>query len=143
MKVFFQHQVHNGESLSLSSTRHQPCLILQKLDCSKWYSLVFFDPDAVGGNKIHWLVVNIQTQTMHGKTVFPYVPPHPPTNSGRHHYIFWICKHAEPIHIGHNALANRFVDILMVMKRLGLTCKDIVDTFFFVIDTKENNVVVS
>jgi phosphatidylethanolamine-binding protein (PEBP) family uncharacterized protein len=47
------------------------------------------DPNAVGGNRIHWLVVNIKgNDLLIGTSLFMYVGPNPPINTGIHHYIF-------------------------------------------------------
>lgn len=58
-----------------------------------------FDPEAVGGNKIHCLVVNLTQENQHGDTVVPYEGPHPPKGSGIHHYHFWLLEQQGPVEV--------------------------------------------
>jgi len=91
--------------------------------------MVMFDPDAVGGNKIHWLIVNMSRGGDSGRTLLPYVPPHPPPGSGVHRYIFWIIEQDHRI-VHHPRLSNRFIEIPILFSILGAT--KVVESFFFV-----------
>jgi hypothetical protein len=48
----------------------------------EFYSLIMFDPEAVGGNLTHWLRVNITGSNF--EDVLSYIPPNPPNKI--HHY---------------------------------------------------------
>lgn len=65
----------------------------------KLYSLIMFDPDASGGTKIHWLVVNIGSK--HQTEAVPYLGPHPPKGTGNHRYICWVMEQKRIIRCPH------------------------------------------
>ncbi len=53
--------------------------------CSEKCSLIMYDPDAVGGTFVHWVVGDYFGKK---QEVLPYYGPHPPQGSGIHRYIF-------------------------------------------------------
>lgn len=90
--------VQNGVFLSPQDTALPPTIRF----CYRpgtWYTLLLFDPDAVGGNKIHAMVVNIScaNSACSGDTVVGYKGPHPPKGSGIHRYIFWLLEQGDYI----------------------------------------------
>lgn len=111
--------IHPGDAL--------PCVEFETR-AGTYSSMVMFDPDAVGGNKIHWLVVNIGSSS--GTTLLQYVPPNPPPGSGVHRYIFWILEHDHRI-VRLPRLSDRFITMPMLLSLLGVVTT-IADTFFFV-----------
>ena len=53
------------------------------------YTFITHDPDAVAGNYVHWLIVNIPgNQLNSGKEILEYKGPAPPKGTGTHNYIF-------------------------------------------------------
>lgn len=86
----------NGTFLTSYETALPPKIFLPPGFESSYMTLILHDPDAVGGNKIHWLVMNIPGDNLHGgDCVFSYVGPHPPKGTGIHHYYFLLLKQKE------------------------------------------------
>jgi phosphatidylethanolamine-binding protein (PEBP) family uncharacterized protein len=86
--IYNGRKISNGEFLKVSETQKQPNIIL-KLPHDKLYTLVVHDPNAVGGDKIHWFIANIKHGDINsGTDVLPYTGPAPPPNTGKHNYIF-------------------------------------------------------
>lgn len=80
-----------GKWMSLKETATAPT-VKYRHDARKKYTLILFDPEAVGGTKIHWLVVNIPgDDILKGKVLLPYTGPHPPPFQ-IHHYILWVLE---------------------------------------------------
>jgi phosphatidylethanolamine-binding protein (PEBP) family uncharacterized protein len=71
-----------------------------------------FDPEAVGGNKIHWLIVNItQNDIFTGNTLIRYKGPAPPKGSGKHHYVISLFRQHKFIEIKNIVLDYRFIEL--------------------------------
>lgn len=89
MEVLYNNKsIQNGEFLKVAETKKQPKI---KLDTepNKFYTLIVHDPNAIGGNKIHWAIINIiNNDIKNGIDIIPYKGPAPPTNTGIHHYKF-------------------------------------------------------
>jgi hypothetical protein len=83
-----------GLYLTPYQTREAPHFYLC-VEPRKPYTLLMFDPDALGGNRIHYMEINIQGSR--GNIVFPYDGPHPPKGSGVHHYYFWFLEQQHPL----------------------------------------------
>jgi hypothetical protein len=99
---------------------------------NKLYTLILHDPDAVTGNRIHWLVINIPGSSIeNGETVFDYDGPHPPPKSGIHKYIFLIYEQPKKIE---NRLINnnteRIITIPEILEKLQLKGYPIYSTYF-------------
>lgn len=140
MKVFYsccRHEIPNGSFLSPQNASHQPVLRLtRRLKKKEWHTIIMFDPDAVGGNKIHWLVANIHNNIENTpSTLFDYLSPHPPQNSGYHRYILWILEHSSPLNISNDIKKifkkTRFIGLFDLFVMIGMTSPRIIDTFFF------------
>ena len=89
MKVFYNNKpIKSGEFLTISETKRKPKITLN-VNPDKFYTLILHDPNAVGGNKIHWAIINILNNDISsGTDIIPYKGPAPPTNTGIHHYKF-------------------------------------------------------
>jgi len=89
MKIFYNDKkLSNGEFLKVKDVQVEPKIELTT-NPNKVYTLIVHDPNAVGGDKIHWLRANITNNDINsGTDILPYVGPAPPPNSGMHHYIF-------------------------------------------------------
>ncbi len=71
-----------------------------------------FDPDAVGGNKIHWLIVNITNNDIStGNTIVNYKGPNPPKGSGKHHYVYSLFRQHKLIDPRNVVLDSRFIEL--------------------------------
>ena len=46
--------------LTTKETQIKPVISLKGLDDNKYYTLIMYDPNAVGGNYVHWIVINIK-----------------------------------------------------------------------------------
>lgn len=89
MKIFYNDKkISDGEFLNVKDVQVEPEIEL-RTNPNKIYTLILHDPNAVGGDKIHWLRANITNNDINsGTDILPYVGPAPPPNSGMHHYIF-------------------------------------------------------
>ena len=89
MKIFYNDKkISDGEFLNVKDVQVEPEIKL-RTNPNKIYTLILHDPNAVGGDKIHWLRANITNNDINsGTDILPYVGPAPPPNSGMHHYIF-------------------------------------------------------
>jgi hypothetical protein len=93
MEVFYNGKIiKDGEFLKVLETQIEP-EIKVKLDSNNFYTLILYDPDAVGGTHIHWLITNITNNDIKtGNIIIPYKGPAPPPKSGKHRYIFNLYK---------------------------------------------------
>jgi len=131
MKIFFHGlPVKNGRFVPLYDTKSEPYICLDRIPVKPLYTLIMFDPDAVGGMKIHWLVTNIHLRSRTCTTMLPYTPPHPPMFTGRHRYFFWLVQQEKKISTLPR-IHGRFLSLDRVFQSLGLSSENIVDTFFF------------
>jgi phosphatidylethanolamine-binding protein (PEBP) family uncharacterized protein len=65
---------------------------------NKLYTLIMHDPDAVVGNYLHWVVINIPDNAIaNGQQLLNYKGPAPPPGSGIHRYIFLVFEQANRI----------------------------------------------
>lgn len=93
--------------------------IVFNLNPNKFYTLVVFDPEAVGGNKIHWLVINITNNNINNsKTLIKYKGPAPPKGSGTHHYVFSLFEYDLPIKISEINISNSFKSRFIQLDKL-------------------------
>lgn len=93
MEVFYNNKkINNNDFLKVSETQVEPELKIN-LNPSNLYTLVLYDPDAVGGTHIHWVITNITNNNIKtGNIIIPYKGPAPPPKSGKHRYIFNLYK---------------------------------------------------
>ena len=80
-------KVQSGNYISKHLASKHPKIMLN-LNPNKLYTILLIDPDAVGGNKIHFLLINYCLYNI-GNIIFPYVGPNPPIESGVHRYYFY------------------------------------------------------
>jgi len=97
--------------LSIEESSVEPTIILN-YGLKSLYTLLMFDPDAVGGNKIHWLIVNItKNDIFTGNTIINYKGPKPPKDSGKHHYVFSLFRQHKIIDPKNIVLDSRFIGL--------------------------------
>lgn len=89
MEVFYgKILINNNQFLKISETQIEPNIKLN-VNSNKLYTLVLYDPDAVNGTYIHWVLVNITNNDIKtGNIIIPYKGPAPPQKTGKHRYIF-------------------------------------------------------
>ena len=106
--------------LTIEESSVEPIIILN-YDSKSFYTLLMFDPDAVGGNKIHWLIVNItQNDIFTGNTIVNYKGPNPPKNSGMHHYVISFFKQHKLIDPRNVVLNSRFIELERLFNMLKI-----------------------
>ncbi len=103
-------------------------------DKSGLYTLVMRDPDAPGGNFLHWLVCNIKDGVI-DSSIVPYYGPNPPSShSHLHHYIFELYKQNEMIDCSsYKDIERSSFDVNGMVSKNGLK---LVGSIFFVVDPK-------
>jgi hypothetical protein len=123
--------ISKGVFFTPSQTVSQP-IIKYNANENKLYTLILHDPDAVIGNRIHWLVINIPGSSVkNGETVFDYDGPHPPPKSGIHKYIFMIYE--QPGKIMNNFINDnkeRIITIPNLLEKLDLKKSPIYSNYF-------------
>jgi len=89
MEVYYNNKLlKDGDFLRVSDVQEEPKINFH-INPNKSYTLIKYDPDAVGGTMIHWAKVNITNNDIKsGNIIIPYKGPAPPPKSGKHHYIF-------------------------------------------------------
>jgi phosphatidylethanolamine-binding protein (PEBP) family uncharacterized protein len=89
MEVFYNGKLaKNNEILKVSETQVEHEIKLN-VNNNNFYTLILYDPDAVGGTHIHWAKINITNNDINtGTIIIPYKGPAPPASSGKHRYIF-------------------------------------------------------
>jgi phosphatidylethanolamine-binding protein (PEBP) family uncharacterized protein len=110
----------NNLFLSTNESSVEPVI---NLDCESksFYTLLMFDPEAVGGNKIHWLIVNITNNNIFtGNTIVNYKGPKPPKDSGKHHYVLSLFKQHKIIDPNNIVLDSRFIELDKLFKMLKI-----------------------
>ena len=120
IEIYYNNKkLENNEFLKPSETQTKPAVKFDfKYD--KYLTLILYDPDAVGGNHIHWLVINISHYDINnGKIILPYKGPAPPPNSGKHRYIFEVYEHSDIINI--EPMEKRVIPISSLKNLLGVT----------------------
>ena len=100
-------------------TQDIPFVSFKQLLTNKLYTLIMTDPNAVGGNHIHWLIVNI-SNTNNGTTLLQYKRPSPPEGSGMHNYIFLLYEQPETILLDKMTENERQIDLNNLLEKLGL-----------------------
>jgi hypothetical protein len=124
--------LHNGVFMTPQDTASPPTIRF----CYRpgtWYTLILFDPDAVGGNKIHAMVVNISCDrsTCKGDTVVGYEGPHPPEGSGIHRYIFWLLEQGDYTSTKIQHVKTRFQPVDEVLRLIPTRLKKVGELYFY------------
>ena len=108
----------NNNFLKPTETQIQP-KIKYNFNFNNLYTLIMYDPDAVNGTRIHWLVTNIKNNIKNGKILLPYKGPAPPANSGKHRYIFELYKQSEMLNV--EPFEQRSISINLLRNKLNLS----------------------
>jgi len=77
-----------------------------------------YDPDAVFGTHIHWMISNIKNRDINsGVELIPYKGPAPPPKTGKHRYIIELY---EKNLLNTDSFEERSISIGNLRKKLGL-----------------------
>lgn len=100
MEIYYNNkQLKNNDFLTPSETQTKPEVKLSS-NSNKYYTLVIYDPDAVGGTHVHWLVTNIKDNNINNSNILiPYKGPAPPPNTCKHRYIFELYEQNKNINL--------------------------------------------
>lgn len=118
MEVIYNNKpIKNNEFLKVSETQKQPEIKLY-VNKIKPYLLIMYDPDALNGTHIHWIVSNIKNNNVNkGINLITYKGPAPPPRTGKHRYIFEL--YDEKI-LNTNIIDDRIITIENLRQKLGL-----------------------
>ena len=119
MEVFYNGKLmKDNEFLKIYETQNEPKIKLN-VNKNNLYTLILYDPDAVGGTHIHWVIINITNNDIKtGNIIIPYKGPSPPVGSGKHRYIFGLYKqNGENIF---DSINERVIDIDKLKKILNI-----------------------
>lgn len=130
MEIKYNNKIINYDDfLKPSETKQTPDVNITDLGY-KYYTLIMYDPDAVGGNYWHWVVSNIKNGKINSnKAILSYKGPSPPDDK-IHHYIFelygsedkfkilkeWKERHT-PLNVGKEVLGLKERPIIQVLFR--------------------------
>ena len=111
--------VDDGIYLNPKHTVSQPLVSYKNKKKNALYTLILFDPDALGGNKIHWLLINIPGNNIHmGEPLLSYDGPHPPKGF-IHHYCFLLLEQIDRKKIlNRRSFSTRYISLKKVFTTL-------------------------
>ena len=133
MKIFYNGKIiKNNEFIKVTETKSEP-LVNLNLDPNYYYTLILYDPDAVGGTYIHWLKVNITNNDINtGNIIISYKGPSPPPKTGIHHYIFELYKQNRENNS--EKITERLISIAEFKKKLKINT--LIDKIQFISENK-------
>ena len=108
----------NDEFLKQSETQIEP-KIKYNFNSNNLYTLIMYDPDAVNGTHVHWLVTNIKNNIKNSKILLHYQGPAPPAKTGKHRYIFELYEQSEMLNV--EPLEERSISINLLRNKLNVS----------------------
>jgi Raf kinase inhibitor-like YbhB/YbcL family protein len=107
-------------------------------DGTKTYAMIMHDPDAVNGDFVHWVIMDIPGSTesiptnkvpvgavqgLNGAGSNKYIGPCPPDGTGTHHYLFELFALDTSLNLPANSTADKLRDSLKghVLDEITLT----------------------
>lgn len=115
--IYNNKSIKKHKFLKVNETQNKPEIKLN-VDKLKKYVLVIYDPDAVGGTHIHWVISDIKNNNIKlGKDIIEYKGPAPPPKSGKHRYIFELYEQKND---NYRAIKNRVMPIEKIRIMLNL-----------------------
>ena len=121
MDIKYNNRLVYNNFFTPEQTQDIPFVSFKGLATNKLYTLIMTDPNAVGGNYIHWLIVNIDDSNLNnGKPLLQYKGPAPPQGSGMHNYIFLLYEQPETILLDTMTENERQIDLNNLLEKLGL-----------------------
>jgi phosphatidylethanolamine-binding protein (PEBP) family uncharacterized protein len=119
ISIKYNTNIQNNSYKTRESTSFTPSIKLLNLPLS---TLIMYDPDAIQPQYIHYLVTNISNGDIStGTTIFDYMGPAPPPNSGTHRYIFEQLAQENPIQVNMNERAK--FDISQFKRKFNLNMR--------------------
>jgi phosphatidylethanolamine-binding protein (PEBP) family uncharacterized protein len=90
LEVYYNNKkIKNNEFITPIESQNKPIVKINSTLNNKIYTLIMYDPDAVNGTHVHWLIININDNNIsNGKIILSYKGPAPPPKTGKHRYIF-------------------------------------------------------
>jgi phosphatidylethanolamine-binding protein (PEBP) family uncharacterized protein len=119
LEIYYNNKkIVNDEFLKPSETQIEP-KIKYDFNLNNLYTLVMYDPDAVNGTHVHWLVTNIENNINNGKILLSYKGPAPPAKTGKHRYIFELYKQPDLLNV--EPLEERSISINLLKNKINLS----------------------
>jgi hypothetical protein len=134
MEVYYNNKlIKDNDFLRVTDVQEEPKIELNIIP-NELYTLILYDPDAVGGTMIHWAIVNITNNDIKtGNIIIPYKGPAPPPKSGKHRYIFNLYEQDRDIFI--EPMNERQMELDKLEDKLKLS-----DPFFNIKFVSENEI---
>jgi phosphatidylethanolamine-binding protein (PEBP) family uncharacterized protein len=90
--IYNNKSIKNNDYLKITETQKQPDIKIHKNNNNydnNIYTIIMYDPDAINGTYIHWIITNILRNDLKtGNVILNYKGPSPPPKTGKHRYIF-------------------------------------------------------
>ena len=119
LEIYYNNKkIANDDFLKPSKTQIEP-KIKYNFNLNNLYTLVMYDPDAVNGTHVHWLVININNNIKNGKILLPYKGPAPPAKTGKHRYIFELYEQSEMLNV--EPFEQRSISINLLRNKLNVS----------------------
>jgi phosphatidylethanolamine-binding protein (PEBP) family uncharacterized protein len=97
MEVIYPTFSVNNQTVSQNQASKMPKIQLYPI---RYSTFIMYDPDAISGTYLHYMVVNIKNGILtSGDEIIPYAGPTPPPGSGTHRYIFEQYEQSSPFSI--------------------------------------------
>ena len=131
MEVSYNSNKVDGMIMKKENTQTRPNVTFTS---SGYFTLILRDPDAPGGNYLHWLICNIKDGDIKkGNEIITYYGPNPPSSHKHiHHYIFELYKQKELIDCSLYSDSERSnFDINGIITKFGL---ELIDSKMFMVD---------
>ena len=111
----------NVPFIPVIKTQKQPNVVIMQQQ-TQYSSIFMYDPNAVVGIMVHWLILNIPMNNpiTKGETKKEYHPPSPPKGSGKHNYMFKLYTHDQPLNITSDSV-NNYEKVLKVLTSNGVS----------------------
>jgi phosphatidylethanolamine-binding protein (PEBP) family uncharacterized protein len=88
MQVFYNGQeIQSNSYLNKQKAQEEPKIKIGE-NVPESSTLIMYDPKAVGGTYLHWIVQDYFSSSEKKKIILPYQGPAPPKGTGVHDYIF-------------------------------------------------------
>jgi hypothetical protein len=128
MKILYNNsEIKNGVFLTPTETHSEP-KIEYNAKPNTLYTLIMHDPDAVAGNLLHWVIVNIDGNNVNnGDELLKYKGPAPPKGSGTHSYIFMFYEQKDRIN---TQISKRIMPMVGLYKKLDVSLKPVYSEYF-------------
>lgn len=124
LEVLYDSNKINGQLIKKEQGINKPKIMIKG---EGYFTLIMRDPDAPGGNYLHWFVCNIKNNDLvTGTEVFSYYGPNPPRSHKHiHHYIFDLYKQKELIDCSlYEKNQRSSFDINGIVSKFGLILVD-------------------